>query len=333
MTSKNSIFPWDAIPAGKDLIPVSDEVTGPHRFLWALDAARRPTLLYTLIKGEQHVANVQLPELQGLEMFYQENEKTYLVVTLSDRYFIDIFYEFCQLLINATASTKTTRDALILIVNRCWRWHNFLNTRRSEMLSPSRQQGLYAELYFLKNYLFPRLGIVNSLACWRGPYESPQDFILDHTSIEIKSSSPSSRSHIRISSEFQLEESGSQNLILIHFLIASNQEAGMSLTALIEDILRIIEIGAPNIQDLFQTLITEAGFSWQHDYSKYLWNVDGLTNYIVRGDFPRLTPATISSSLSSIRYSIDTAALSSYVLSSEDLLSFIGQDDHYAARF
>ncbi len=323
MTSKNSGFPWDAIPAGKDLIPVSDEVTGPHRFLWGLDTKRRPSLLYTLATSDQRIANVQLPELQGLEMFYQDYEKTYLVITLSDRYFIDIFHEFCQLLIAAAASTKTTHEALILIVNRCWRWHNFLNTRRNVILSPSRQQGLYAELHFLKNYLFPKLGIVRSLSSWRGPYESPQDFILDKSSIEVKSSAPSSSSRIRISSEFQLDNSGTQNLLLIHFLVGSNQEAGISLTTLIEDILQMIEIDAPSIKDLFQTLITEAGFSWQHDYSKNLWSVDGKTIYIVRDDFPRLTPATTPKSISGIRYSIDTAALASYVLSSEDLLSFI----------
>lgn len=327
MTSNSKKFPWDSIPIGKDLIPITDKVTGPHRFLWGLDTDRRPCLLYTLNSINASSANAQLPKLQGLEIFYQKEEKVYLVITLTDRFYIDIFYEFCELLVSAVASEKTQTEAHILIVNRCWRWHNFLHSRRQEKLSISKQQGLFAELFILKDLLHPRIGIASALSAWRGPYDSPHDFVLDQCSIEVKSCSPNTSSLIQISSEFQLDNTDVQCLFLVLVQISSNDEDGVSLLDLIESIMDAIKLNAPSAQGLFQSLLTEAGFSWNHDYSDNRWQVDKSTCFAVRDDFPCITPNNMSSRIKGVRYSITTSALSEYVLSYQDLIQAIGYND------
>jgi hypothetical protein len=326
MTSMDNIYPWDSIPRGKDLIPVTDEVIGPHRFLWGLDTDRRPCLLYTLSPFYISSANMQLPKLQGLEVFYQKEQRAYLVITLTDRFFIDIFHEFCQLLISAAGNTQTQHEAHILLVNRCWRWHNFLHSRRIEMLSLSKQQGLFAELYFLKDFLFPSLGCACAVSAWRGPYDSPQDFVLDHCSIEVKSCSPNTSSLLEISSEFQLDDTDLEGLFLVQIQI-SNNEDGITLIDLITSILDAIELSAPSTQGLFQALITESGFSWIHDYSSNRWTVNKITGFAVKNEFPRLTPKNMHPLIQRVRYSVNTAALSEYVLSSQDLVSIIASND------
>jgi len=326
MTSTHDIYPWDSIPSGKDLIPVTDEVIGPHRFLWGLDTDRRPCLLYTLDPFDAKPPHMQLPQLQGLEVFYQKEQRTYLVITLKDRFYIDIFHEFCQLLTSAVGSAQTQHEAHILIVNRCWRWHNFLHSRKNEMLSLSQQQGLFAELYFLKDFLFPHLGVACALPAWRGPYDSPQDFIFDHCSIEVKSCSPNTSYLLDISSEFQLDETDLQRLFLVQFQISSNDEQGISLTDLIASIIDAIELSAPSTQELFQSLITEAGFSWIHDYSNNRWHVDKVISFAVKNDFPRITPTNMSPLIQRVRYSVNTAGLAEYVLSSQDLISIIASN-------
>jgi len=327
MTSKSRIYPWDSIPSGKDLIPVTDEIIGPHRFLWGLDAGRRPCLLYTLNTINQGSASMQLPKLQGLEVFYQKVEYTYLVITLADRFYIDIFHEFCQLLISAVVGVQAPSEAHLLIVNRCWRWHNFLHSRRNELLTLSKQQGLFAELYFLRDFLYPAIGVASAVSAWRGPYGSPQDFVLDQISIEVKSCSPNTSSLLEISSEYQLDETDLRALFLVQIQLSSNDEDGLSLHDLIESNLDTINKLAPSTQALFHSLITEAGFSWNHDYSANRWRVDKVMTFAVKNDFPRITPKSMSPLIQRVRYSINSTSLSEYVLSSQDLILYIASND------
>ena len=321
-------LPWDLIPKGKDLIPTSTEPTGPHRFHWGLDVNRQPSLLYTIHNDDSSIVSSNLPKLQGIDIYITTSERCYLTITLSDQYYRDLFLEFCLLLIQAVETMPSNRDGLLLLVNRCWRWHNFLNTKQTHLLSLEQQQGLYSEATFLQEVLFPSIGIHSALQSWRGPYGSPHDFWLVPCNIEVKSTKQGGSGLIKVSSEDQLALNGASRLVLVHYKLSPNAEGGASLSDLLESISRLIDSTDPGSQQLFQSLIVEAGFSWNHDYSSCKWSIEAPQAYWVEGDFPRITPSSIPVGVGTVKYTIESSHISRFELQSGELNRLLHLNDY-----
>ena len=327
MISESS-FPWDQIPKGRDLIPASIKPTGPHRFHWGLDVNRRPTLLYMINTDDTTSVSSNLPRLQGIEIYVTTSDQCYLTITLSDQYYRDIFLEFCLLLIQAVEITPSSRDGLLLLVNRCWRWQSFLNIKQNQLMSLEQQQGLYSESTFLKEVLFPSIGIHSALQTWRGPYGSPHDFWLATCNIEVKSTKQGGKNLIKVSSAEQLDLNGASKLILVHYILSLNSENGASLLDLMESISQLIDGTEPGSQQLFQSLIAEAGFSWNHDYNSSKWAVESVQSYWVEGDFPRITPSSILMGVGTVKYTIESSQISRFELRSGELNRLLHSNDY-----
>ena len=53
-------------------------------------------------------------------------------------------------------------------------------------------QGLFGEMYFLKNYMIPKFGINSAIFSWSGPEQTSKDFSLENNWFEIKTISAKS---------------------------------------------------------------------------------------------------------------------------------------------
>ena len=133
-----NIYPWETIKDSRNIIPVNEELDASKRLRWGvLSKDRSPSLLYRVASGDRDID--ELPKLYGISVFYDENtEDKYLVFRLNEAGFQDIFYQFCLMLM--IFIQKGSLNISQLLINRCWRWHSFLNKGNNSKLSLSKQQ-------------------------------------------------------------------------------------------------------------------------------------------------------------------------------------------------
>lgn len=316
----NQHLPWLDIPNGKDAIPTSEDISSPHRFMWGLDARKHYSLLYLLNTDNTEVIDLEIPNLQAIDIFVTTTSPCYLVISLLDSALIDIFYDFCLDLIATTTAQSSRREGLISLINRCWRWHSLLVRQRSSVLSETQQQGLYAELAFMIDYLLPRYGIAQSLQLWHGPFGANHDFSSDQLDIEIKSSKSTGTPRIKISSEFQLERAISKPLFMVFYTLSSDNHLGESIRTLAEKISNIIAKESPASYGLFQTLLDSVGFSWAHDYEDFLWSIHSVNIYEITDDFPAILRANLANAIHNVSYELRPSELDSFVVAFNQFL-------------
>ena len=314
-------LPWSDIPSGKDAIPVSEDASTPHRFMWALQSKRYYTLLYLINSSESEALNIDLPRLQCVDVFVTPSSPCYLAISLLDSSYADIFLDLCNDLIGSTMLRSTRTDGLTNLINRCWRWQSLFYKRGSPLLSTEEQQGLFSELSFLVDSLVPSLGIRAALEMWQGPYGSFHDFVSKNYDVEIKSFRTIGTPRMRISSEYQLERPLDKRLYLACFALIHDNSVGISLTSLAERLSTLIADGCPSCSGLFQSLLDEAGFAWTHDYEGSRWSIRSQSFYEVADGFPTINRAMLDMAITHVEYDLNPLLLASYAITVETLIA------------
>ena len=315
-------LPWNDIPSGRDAIPVSEDPSTPHRFMWALQNKRYYTLLYLVNQTEMADLGMDLPSLRSIDIYLTPSSPCYLAISLLDSSFADIFLDLCKDLIASTRKEATREDGLANLINRCWRWQFLLNRRGSPLLSLQQQQGLFAELSFLSDHLIPSLGPSRSVEMWHGPYGSYHDYISPSLDIEVKSYRSFGMPNIRISSEHQLERPLDKPLYLVCYALSHDQTTGCSLSSKAEQISNLIAGSAPSICGLFYSLLDEAGFSWTHDYENSKWTIQSLACYEVRHNFPSITRSCLDPAVVNVEYDLNPLLLADFAADIASLVAF-----------
>src|SRR5262249_10209448 len=77
-------------------------------------------------------------------------------------------------------------NAVSALQARLAHWRRFLEKARPEGLSAEAHRGLYGELLFLRDHLASAVGIGAAVRSWRGPSLEVQDFVINRTGFEIK---------------------------------------------------------------------------------------------------------------------------------------------------
>lgn len=305
-------LPWDDIPNGRDAIPVSEDPSTPHRFMWALQNKRHYTLLYLINQAETIDIGMDLPRLQSVDIYLTPSSPCYLAISLLDSSFADIFLDLCNDLISSTQKKATREDGLVNLINRCWRWQSLLNRKGSPLLSLQQQQGLFAELSLLSDHLIPSLGPSRSIEMWHGPYGSYHDYISPLLDIEVKSFRAFGMPNIRISSEHQLERPLGKSLYLVCYALSHDQSTGCSISSKVEQISNLIAGSAPSICGLFHSLLDEVGFVWTHDYENSKWTIESVVCYEVRDNFPSITRSRLDSAVVHVEYDLNPLLLADF---------------------
>ncbi len=107
---------------------------------------------------------------------------------------------------------QTKKSAARVMLDRLNRWQKFLSAR-ADGLSVSRQRGLWRAV-FLRYVLLPQVDVPSAVMAWRAPERSHQDFQFASASIEVKTTTAKQPQDIRITSERQLDSTGTSALFL-----------------------------------------------------------------------------------------------------------------------
>ena len=242
--------------------------------------------------------------------------KVRITLLLNDNRYSDIFSALLIDQVKNILLKNEQREAVDDFVARLFRWQMFF-LNNPEGLSEESQKGLYGELWFIRDFLIPRLGTLNALKSWVGPEKANQDFQLSGKAIEIKSSSGINGT-VRISNKRQLDQTGFSQLYLVHFTLDIHADRDNTLPELIDEIRSILD---QQSSILFEDKLMEYGYLEVHrdryGYSKY--SLRNVQFYEVRDGFPRITEQNIMQGIKEVSYSISMDACLPYVVSPDNL--------------
>lgn len=265
-------------------------------------------------------------QIINVESSQRVDGKWALLFSLTEDKFDEIFYNFCEDLIESTRDIKENRKGLLFLIDRFKKWQQLLKRNKGMILSFEEIKGLIGELHFLKNYLFTEIGIDNSLKAWTGPELLKQDFILNNTWFEIKTVT-SSASSVKISSIEQLDSKKNGFLIVNRMDKTGRLDNDrLTLNILYNQILKILE--TTNQKDIFENILYEFGYINRKEYDLVCFRYLGRSSYIVNSIFPCIKRENLSIDILNAKYDLSLVGLKSFEILSSKLNDMLREIDN-----
>jgi hypothetical protein len=323
--------PWEGLdpPPDADVINAR-RVDAKHKwnFFWAKSADRR----CLLILGHDREASPRnrLPVIKGIDVNLSDADQhgqRMLSLKLHDSAQRDIFHQLCLDIVASASRAQSEHEAVELTLARTWRWHHLLRGGTSSKLSPEEQKGLIGELIVLERLLLPALSAFDAVTAWRGPLGAPKDFEIGRVCIEAKARRGAAEPFVLISSEHQLDRSGTDALFLhVVELAAATEQASDSFTLndVANRVLEGISASDASAADQFEALLIAAGLNRDDDYmdSKWVKGPDRL--YRVEDGFPTVTPGQFPCGVSGVRYSVSLPDCEEWRAADEEFAAALG---------
>jgi hypothetical protein len=294
-------------------------------------AVRHPddARMLTITIDDQAAADVlrrvrKLPRTRGIGMQFAKpgNQYGQFCVILTDPTRREVFNPLVSdIAATAQAEANATR-AILAAIDRFDHWRNMLQNLVESGLSLESRRGLYGELSLLAGYLLPFLAADEAVRSWTGPTGAHQDFQLPQSAIEVKTSSGKEPQAIVISSERELDKTGTGQLLLGHFSLDERRGgSGESLNAIIDRTRDLIT--SPAARELFDSLLVRAGYlaDQRRLYDEPRYTIRKKRFWNVIGDFPRITEADLRPGVGGCEYRISIVGLDEYLVPDEDLPS------------
>lgn len=248
-------------------------------------------------------------------------ERNYLIFTLLNAEFRDIFSVLCEDLIVSVAPLQSEERILKELINRFQKWKSLFEKVSSHGLTPEEQRGLFGELFLLKKLLlsFDQTSMV--LSSWVGVEKQIRDFQYNNWGIEVKTTHGNNHQKIHISNERQLDTSNLKYLFLFHLSMESHLNSGETLNSMVDSIRFLLEDDFVSLNK-FNNKLFEAGYFENHrdKYSDTGYFIRNETFYKVGRNFPRIEENDLRNGVGDVNYSIIISQFSEYVRSEEFVL-------------
>lgn len=252
----------------------------------------------------------ELPAARGVSVVLLRGEpdgRSTLELQLDEPGADDVFAALVTDVARSTAPAASDREAVRLFLGRFGRWMRLLQ-REPQGLSAERQRGLYAELWFIRERLGGAVGLAEAIQAWQGPSGAPHDFQTAAGSIEVKSTATNQPQIVRISSERQLDETGTPTLYLLHISLDVHRDSGESLSAIVTAMRQTLS-GGP-VAALFEDRLLDAGYAEMHvpHYVHTGYTVRDVNFFALAEGFPRITEHDLAPGVGGVSYSLTVAA-------------------------
>jgi hypothetical protein len=303
----------------------------PHEIYIAIrhpDGAR----MLTISVSPQDFTNAlhylqELPRTRGLVMeFSRQDTRGQLRVVLTDASLGEVFN---PLVTDIAATVHADPDAVSAVaaaVSRFEHWRQMLQNLAVSGLSALERRGLFGEVFFLRSQLLAVLPADRAVRSWTGPTGAHQDFQFPEMAIEVKTSSGKEPQTIAISSERELDGTGTEKLVLAHLSLDERRGGnGESLNAAIDQTRHLITDASA--RELLDSSLVRAGYL--HDqralYDEPRYTVRKQRFWHVTGDFPRITETDLRPGVGDCAYRISASGLEQYVIPDNDVLSALAE--------
>ena len=274
-------------------------------------------------KGTTYPASSSF-EVRRVLLDQEDKDHVTLQLILTNVRYSDIFTTLVQDIVNHIGTITQEEKAVAAFLTRLKRWQIFLE-RHSEGLGETAQQGLYGELWFLRQTVLPQLGILRGVLSWSGPGATQQDFQFSGCAVEIKTTTSKQHQKLAIASERQLDNTGIGALILLHLSLDARQGGGEALPAIIASVKSRLE-DSSTAREEFENRLFEVGYLDNHAsrYGHTGYTIREVNYFRVEGDFPRIVEADLRNGIGDVRYTISVAECKRFSMLEADVLLLIG---------
>jgi hypothetical protein len=270
------------------------------------------------------------PTCRGLEIFSVAIAGvSHLGVRLTDATNADVFTALAEDIAPRIAAAASEKAAGLALLDRLRRWQKFL-AARSVDFSVERQRGLYGELHVLRRWIVPAFGATTSIACWRAPQASHQDFQLSGGAIEVKTTTAKQPQTVRITSERQLDDTGIRALYLVVVVLDEREiegapaEVGETLPGMVADLRRQLAIERLS-REAFDDRLLDLGYldadAPHFESRRFALRTEHI--FHVRQNFPRILESALAPGVGDVSYALSLAACGSFAVSASSMISSI----------
>ena len=291
----------------------------------AIDEAGNESLFITLTEAAAKA--FQSPRIAGMDFTVEQNDKIdrknkVLRISMNPKAVLEEAFEaFSVSLVTRVAAVKNKNDLLEEIYDICQDYSDFFGKGGKTTLGPLEEQGLFGELLVLSEAI-EHFGD-NAVECWVGQDKNRHDFVFKgDNAIEVKTSTKQGRQIVTISNDHQLESRGDSRLFL-KLIIVEKNPSGTTIAELIDRIMSH-QLVSQSAKRLFERKLLEGKVRVGEVPAINKYVLVETHNYLVDGDFPRLSPEKIqriSPRIYGCKYKIDLTGLSDF---REDIYEYLG---------
>jgi hypothetical protein len=248
-----------------------------------------------------------------------------LQLVLTNARYKDIFTTLVQDIVDYLASVTDGRAAISAFITRLKRWQTFLEKHNSEGLSEIAQQGLYGELWFLRQLVLPHLELLKGLRCWTGPKGTQQDFQFSRCAVEVKTTSAKQHQKLGIASERQLDDTGAGAIVLLHLSLDVRQGQGETLPEIVASVRSLVAEDAI-ARDELENLLFEVGYLDIHiaRYENIGYTIREHNYFRVGADFPKIIESDLRNGVGDVRYTISVAECKRFSIPESEVIMLVG---------
>lgn len=234
-----------------------------------------------------------------------------LSFSLLDNQYQDMFFHFCDDIINSTREVKDKVQGTTFVCLRYLKWQEMLKKNSSGLLSFSEIKGLIGELVFLKEFLFDKYGKNIALQSWIGPDKADQDFVCDDSWYEIKATVSGSAT-IKISSIEQLDTVNDGELVVVYLDKTSYANPNrITLNGIVDEIEKSLDNGEQ--RQLLRDILIRQGYIHRNEYDEHGFVCTIINRYAVTQSFPALRKKDIPTAIANSNYLLSLSAIQDFL--------------------
>lgn len=276
----------------------------PFDIFLGIDDQGRKSLVITLKAPRERAVS---SKTIAVEFFVRPDGRGSLRFSLEDDGLKDIFYKFCEDIIESTRNGKAT-DGFSPIIRRWETWITFFQ-RTSLPLSESEIIGLIGEIYFLQTMMVKKYGLDRALEAFIGVDKAHKDFEIGDTWYEVKTIHNGVRA-IKISSIQQLESNTDGKLEVITLdQGTSNTTNNITLNSIIGDFKKNL---SPEQALAFDEKLRKVNYLEDEKYDDFNYIFIKRDEYEVTETFPKIVAATLPIGITKASYEIDLSAIQEF---------------------
>ena len=286
--------------------------SGRRDFFLGLEMPARNRMLILRVAASSLTGQPDISDSHGLVVRIalrdSDTSEAEVALVLTDTEEQDIFDLLIRDLVEAAEHPVNEAEGLRNFLVRLSDWQQLLWRLGPQGLSREGQQGLWGELWVLREVVAPVTGLCEAIQGWRGAMGADQDFQLGHLCLEVKTSNASTLDRLEISSERQLEVPADVGLLLVALSLDARPDHGETLPDIVQALRsEASELGCLPILDARLELL---GYRHEHaaSYEDVGYEVRSFTPFRVEEGFPRIVSEDLRAGVGDVRYSISTAA-------------------------
>lgn len=303
----------------------------------AYAAVERPGNTHSLlidVSSASIPADLKLPKAAGFEATVQAitpgangRSQIALAVRRLDQH--SLFELLAEDVVSQLRSAASEAAAVRAVEHRLHRWQRFFAGDGPSGLGVTAQQGLWAELWIMREHLLQQGRDREVLGTWTGPYRSNHDYESTCVSLEVKSSKAGPPIHVQISNALQLQAIAGKPLLLAVVLLDAVPEGGETLAEMVDTIRSILDQD-PVATEAFAERLLDSNYLDVHraSYTTVEFAHRETRVYSVAGGFPRIIEADLPSGVGDVRYSIELSSCERYRIADANLPDLLYASDN-----